>query len=82
MLIESEDTANRAELKIARAVAEIHKLMVVPTTDADDELKRKQLMELALIKGSYGNGTTQQQTPTGGGSKHPSTNGGGGNGLR
>ncbi|XP_076054870.1 protein held out wings isoform X8 [Oratosquilla oratoria] len=52
VLITVEDTENRAKLKLARAVEEIRKLLV-PTADGEDELKKRQLMELAIINGTY-----------------------------
>ncbi|RWS12440.1 Protein held out wing-like protein [Dinothrombium tinctorium] len=52
VLITVEDTANRATAKIQRAVEEIQKLLV-PVTDGEDELKKRQLMELAIINGTY-----------------------------
>jgi hypothetical protein len=39
-------------MKLARAVEEINKLLV-PLTEAEDELKKRQLMELAIINGTY-----------------------------
>uniref|UniRef100_A0A158R6A7 KH domain-containing protein n=1 Tax=Syphacia muris TaxID=451379 RepID=A0A158R6A7_9BILA len=58
VLIQCEDTPNRAVLKLKRAVAEVKKLLV-PSSD-DDELKRKQLMELAIINGTYRSNNTAQ----------------------
>jgi protein quaking len=52
VLITVEDTPNRAAVKIARAVEEVNKLLV-PVTDGEDELKKRQLMELAIINGTY-----------------------------
>ncbi|VDO56892.1 unnamed protein product, partial [Onchocerca flexuosa] len=54
VLIQCDDTPNRALLKLKRAAAEVKKLLV-PSSD-DDELKRKQLMELAIINGTYRSG--------------------------
>ncbi|XP_076818954.1 protein quaking-A-like isoform X2 [Clavelina lepadiformis] len=51
VLITVEDTENRARVKIQRAIEEIQKLLV--PTDGEDELKKKQLMELAIINGTY-----------------------------
>ncbi|VDN07814.1 unnamed protein product [Thelazia callipaeda] len=51
VLIQCEDTPNRALIKLKRAATEVKKLLV-PSSD-DDELKRKQLMELAIINGTY-----------------------------
>uniref|UniRef100_A0A0M3IH89 KH domain-containing protein n=1 Tax=Ascaris lumbricoides TaxID=6252 RepID=A0A0M3IH89_ASCLU len=58
VLIQCEDAPNRAVLKLKRAAAEVRKLLV-PSSD-DDELKRKQLMELAIINGTYRSGSTTQ----------------------
>ncbi|CAJ0568175.1 unnamed protein product, partial [Mesorhabditis spiculigera] len=58
VLIQVEDTQNRAKVKLQRAVDEIKKLLV-PAPEGEDELKRKQLMELAIINGTY-RSTSQQ----------------------
>lgn len=52
VLITVEDTANRAAVKIERAIQEVRKLLI-PVTDGEDELKKRQLMELAIINGTY-----------------------------
>ncbi|XP_051161369.1 protein held out wings isoform X11 [Leptopilina boulardi] len=52
VLLTVEDTENRATLKLARAVEEVKKLLV-PQADGEDELKKRQLMELAIINGTY-----------------------------
>jgi len=52
VLITVEDSENRAEIKLQRAVAEIDKLLV-PAIEGEDDLKKKQLMELAIINGTY-----------------------------
>ncbi|XP_043473047.1 protein held out wings isoform X7 [Leptopilina heterotoma] len=52
VLLTVEDTENRATLKLARAVEEVKKLLV-PVADGEDELKKRQLMELAIINGTY-----------------------------
>lgn len=52
VLITVEDTVERARLKLDRAVGEITK-MLVPLTEAEDELKKRQLMELAILNGTY-----------------------------
>jgi hypothetical protein len=52
VLISCEDSENRAKVKLARAVDEIKKLLI-PAPEGEDELKRKQLMELAIINGTY-----------------------------
>ncbi|XP_061388163.1 protein held out wings isoform X2 [Musca vetustissima] len=52
VLITVEDTENRAKIKLAQAVAEVQKLLV-PQAEGEDELKKRQLMELAIINGTY-----------------------------
>ncbi|XP_022089807.1 protein quaking-A-like isoform X2 [Acanthaster planci] len=52
VLVTVEDTPNRAQLKMDRAKAAIKKLLV-PTADGEDELKKRQLMELAIINGTF-----------------------------
>lgn len=53
VLITVEDTENRAKVKLARAVDEVRKLLV-PSPEGEDDLKKMQLMELAIINGTYG----------------------------
>jgi hypothetical protein len=65
VLIQCEDTEDRAKIKLKRAVDEISKLLV-PAPEGEDELKRKQLMELAIINGTYrpaNQGKPGMQTP-------------------
>ncbi|XP_058448177.1 protein held out wings isoform X2 [Malaya genurostris] len=52
VLITVEDTENRATMKIKRALEEVKKLLV-PHAEGEDELKKRQLMELAIINGTY-----------------------------
>ncbi|GFG38428.1 hypothetical protein Cfor_02468, partial [Coptotermes formosanus] len=52
VLITVEDTENRATMKMQRAVEEVKKLLI-PVADGEDELKKRQLMELAIINGTY-----------------------------
>jgi protein quaking len=52
VLITVEDSRNRAEVKMARAMDEVKKLLV-PAPEGEDELKKMQLMELAIINGTY-----------------------------
>jgi len=52
VLITVEDTENRAHMKLERAVEEVKKLLV-PQAEGEDELKKRQLMELAIINGTY-----------------------------
>ncbi|CAJ0930239.1 unnamed protein product, partial [Mesorhabditis belari] len=58
VLIQVEDTQNRAKVKLQRAMDEIKKLLV-PAPEGEDELKRKQLMELAIINGTYRSSSQQ-----------------------
>ncbi|XP_050393703.1 KH domain-containing RNA-binding protein qki.S isoform X2 [Patella vulgata] len=57
VLITVEDTRKRAELKLQKATEEVKKLLV-PAPEGEDELKKKQLMELAILNGTYRNDTT------------------------
>uniref|UniRef100_A0A0N5B9Q7 KH domain-containing protein n=1 Tax=Strongyloides papillosus TaxID=174720 RepID=A0A0N5B9Q7_STREA len=56
VLIQCEDTKNRCDVKIQRAIEEVRKLLV-PAPEGEDELKKKQLMELAIINGTYRTGS-------------------------
>lgn len=53
VLIQCEDTRERAIIKLNDATNHIKKLLVPPAAKGIDELKRKQLMELAIINGTY-----------------------------
>uniref|UniRef100_A0A146LT23 Protein held out wings n=1 Tax=Lygus hesperus TaxID=30085 RepID=A0A146LT23_LYGHE len=57
VLITVEDTENRAKIRLARAVEEV-KNLIVPA-DGEDELKKRQLMELAIINGTYRDSNTK-----------------------
>ncbi|XP_033226113.1 protein held out wings isoform X8 [Belonocnema kinseyi] len=57
VLLTVEDTENRATMKLARAVEEVKKLLV--PADGEDELKKRQLMELAIINGTYRDSNTK-----------------------
>ncbi|XP_035530105.1 protein quaking-A isoform X6 [Dicentrarchus labrax] len=52
VLITVEDSQARAELKMRRAVEEVKKLLV-PAAEGEDNLKKMQLMELAILNGTY-----------------------------
>ncbi|KAI4878734.1 hypothetical protein NFI96_032728 [Prochilodus magdalenae] len=52
VLITVEDTQARAEIKMRRAVEEVKKLLV-PAAEGEDNLKKMQLMELAILNGTY-----------------------------
>lgn len=52
VLLQCEDTENRARIKLRSAMDHVKKLLV-PAPEGTDELKRKQLMELAIINGTY-----------------------------
>jgi hypothetical protein len=60
VLITVEDSENRAEIKLQRAIAEIEKLLI-PAIEGEDELKKKQLMELAIINGTYRDNSNGQK---------------------
>jgi hypothetical protein len=69
VLITVEDSENRAEIKLQRAIAEIEKLLI-PAIEGEDDLKKKQLMELAIINGTYrDNSNGQKQNGMSGGTK-------------
>uniref|UniRef100_A0A224YYG2 Rna-binding protein sam68 n=1 Tax=Rhipicephalus zambeziensis TaxID=60191 RepID=A0A224YYG2_9ACAR len=63
VLITCEDSSNRAEVKLQKAVDEVRKLLV-PVTEGEDELKKRQLMELAIINGTYRDSSTKGAAPT------------------
>ncbi|XP_076172228.1 protein held out wings isoform X3 [Ptiloglossa arizonensis] len=63
VLLTVEDTENRATLKLARAVEEVKKLLI-PVADGEDELKKRQLMELAIINGTYRDSNTKVAAAT------------------
>lgn len=52
VLLTVEDTKNRATMKLQRAVEEVKKLLI-PSPEGEDDLKKFQLMELAIINGTY-----------------------------
>uniref|UniRef100_A0A6J0RIP3 protein held out wings isoform X1 n=1 Tax=Bactrocera dorsalis TaxID=27457 RepID=A0A6J0RIP3_BACDO len=62
VLITVEDTQNRAKVKLAQAVAEVQKLLV-PQAEGEDELKKRQLMELAIINGTYRDTSAKNAIP-------------------
>ncbi|XP_049821150.1 protein held out wings isoform X2 [Aethina tumida] len=63
VLLTVEDTENRAQVKLARAVEEVKKLLV-PQADGEDELKKRQLMELAIINGTYRDSSSKTSSGT------------------
>lgn len=63
VLLTVEDTENRAQMKLARAVEEVRKLLV-PQAEGEDELKKRQLMELAIINGTYRDSTSKAASAT------------------
>ncbi|VDK47340.1 unnamed protein product [Anisakis simplex] len=52
VVVQCEDTPNRVHMKLKTGVEQIKKLLV-PSPEDTDDLKRKQLMELAIINGTY-----------------------------
>ncbi|KHN86021.1 Female germline-specific tumor suppressor gld-1 [Toxocara canis] len=52
VLVQCEDTPNRVYLKLKTGVEQIKKLLV-PAREGEDDLKRKQLTELAILNGTY-----------------------------
>ncbi|CAH2085433.1 unnamed protein product [Euphydryas editha] len=65
VLLTVEDTENRAKIKLARAVDEVKRLLI-PQADGEDELKKRQLMELAIINGTYRDSSTKAVVPVNG----------------
>ncbi|XP_013091169.1 KH domain-containing RNA-binding protein QKI-like isoform X3 [Biomphalaria glabrata] len=63
VLITVEDTRNRGEIKLQRAKEEVKKLLV-PAPDGEDDLKKRQLMELAIINGTYRDTTKPSPSPS------------------
>jgi len=61
VLITVEDTENRANLKMQRAIDEVKKLLIV--SEGEDELKKRQLMELAIINGTYRDSVVKVHSP-------------------
>ncbi|XP_047520883.1 protein held out wings isoform X2 [Pieris napi] len=62
VLLTVEDTENRAKVKLARAVEEVKRLLI-PQADGEDELKKRQLMELAIINGTYRDSSAKGVVP-------------------
>merc|ERR1712193_306691 len=52
VLLTVEDTQSRSNLRLQRAQSEIERLLI-PGVEGEDNLKRKQLIELALPNGTY-----------------------------
>ncbi|GJQ69084.1 putative RNA binding protein [Trypoxylus dichotomus] len=69
VLLTVEDTENRAQIKLERAVEEVKKLLV-PQADGEDELKKRQLMELAIINGTYRDSSSKAASVVGNDLKH------------
>ncbi|XP_022124294.1 protein held out wings isoform X1 [Pieris rapae] len=65
VLLTVEDTENRAKVKLARAVEEVKRLLI-PQADGEDELKKRQLMELAIINGTYRDSSAKGVVPVNG----------------
>ncbi|CAK5092144.1 unnamed protein product [Meloidogyne enterolobii] len=63
ILIQCEDTEKRARSKLEKAVGRVKKLLV-PTNNGIDELKRKQLMELSIINGTYRSAIGPKNSPS------------------
>ncbi|XP_035685817.1 protein quaking-like isoform X3 [Branchiostoma floridae] len=61
VLITVEDCETRARIKLQRAVEEVKKLLV-PSPEGEDDLKKRQLMELAILNGTYRDNNTKNMT--------------------
>ncbi|XP_035685819.1 protein quaking-like isoform X5 [Branchiostoma floridae] len=64
VLITVEDCETRARIKLQRAVEEVKKLLV-PSPEGEDDLKKRQLMELAILNGTYRDNNTKNNSPRG-----------------
>lgn len=53
VLLMVEDTEERARLKLQKAVEEVNFLLTPPQKDGEDEIKKKQLQDLAILNGTY-----------------------------
>lgn len=53
VLVQCEDTAERAQIKLDNAVRQVKKLLTPPPMKGIDDLKRKQLTELSILNGTY-----------------------------
>ena len=62
VLLTVEDTPTRSQMRLQRAQVEIEKLLV-PGVEGEDNLKRKQLIELALLNGTYRDNVQPKVTP-------------------
>ncbi|CAJ0585821.1 unnamed protein product, partial [Mesorhabditis spiculigera] len=52
VLVQCDDTKERAQVKLDNAIRNVRKLLT-PQPEGADELKRKQLMELAILNGTF-----------------------------
>ncbi|ESN99215.1 hypothetical protein HELRODRAFT_67109 [Helobdella robusta] len=52
VLVTAEDAKNRAAVRLRKAVDEVKKLLM-PIPESEDELKKRQLTELAVLNGTY-----------------------------
>ncbi|XP_052830704.1 KH domain-containing RNA-binding protein qki.L isoform X4 [Octopus bimaculoides] len=80
VLITVEDTRNRAEIKLQKAVEEVKRLLV-PAPEGEDDLKKRQLMELAIINGTYRDTSKPSASAAQPSSTHMSADGSGLSGL-
>ncbi|XP_077977180.1 KH domain-containing RNA-binding protein qki.S-like isoform X2 [Glandiceps talaboti] len=62
VLITVEDSKERADIKLARAVSEIKRLLV-PAAEGEDNLKKGQLMELAILRGTFRENSANNNLP-------------------
>ncbi|XP_036367338.1 protein quaking-B isoform X3 [Octopus sinensis] len=92
VLITVEDTRNRAEIKLQKAVEEVKRLLVPAASrkdcqldskhpEGEDDLKKRQLMELAIINGTYRDTSKPSASAAQPSSTHMSADGSGLSGL-
>jgi len=68
VLLHCDDTPDRARIRIKKAIELINKISI-PSDTGPDDLKRKQLIELAILNGTY----REKSSPDGSTSDHPVT---------
>jgi hypothetical protein len=63
VLLHCDDTPNRARIRVKKAIDLINKISV-PSDTGPDDLKRKQLIELAILNGTYRDKSSAQNSPS------------------
>uniref|UniRef100_A0A914YKC3 K Homology domain-containing protein n=1 Tax=Panagrolaimus superbus TaxID=310955 RepID=A0A914YKC3_9BILA len=63
VLLHCDDTPNRARVRINKAIDLINKISI-PSDTGPDDLKRKQLIELAILNGTYRDKSSAESSPS------------------